>query len=104
MSYLNSNYTLKDIRFKSGNIELIFTDGRLLVTPLNHFPEIKKLTAKQRNKYHIIGGEGFDFDDSDEVYHIADFIGNILTGSMNERTQSLVSEPISKHNRNKKNI
>ena len=102
MSYLNSNFTLKDIRFKSGTIELIFTDGRLLISPLKNFPAIKKLSAQQRKKYHIIGGEGFDFDDSDEVYHIADFIGNTGLGFVKEKKQNLVNEPITKYKSSKK--
>ena len=106
MSYLNTTLQLKDIRFKTGVIELIFEDNRLLVSPLKNFPEIKKLSALQRKKYHIIGGEGFDFDDSDEVYHISDFIGNTGLQFSNAINQSMVNEPTAgyKHKRKKKKI
>ncbi len=104
MSYLNSALNLKDIRFKTGSIELIFDDGRLLVSPLKNFPEIKKLNTAQRKKYHIIGGEGFDFDDSDEVYHIADFIGKNADYFSEEKNQTIVNEPATnyKPTRNRK--
>ena len=102
MSYLNSTYQLKDIRFKADTIELIFTDGRLLISPLKNFPAIKKLQPAQRKKYHIIGGEGFDFDDSDEVYHIADFVGNGTVDFSKEKNQSMINEPLTDYKRTRK--
>lgn len=102
MSYLNSTLTLKDIRFKSTAIELIFSDGRLLISPLKNFPAIKKLTPAQRKKYHIIGGEGFDFDDSDEVYHVADFIGINGLEFSGTKNQSMVNEPTTAYKRTTK--
>ncbi|MEO5571436.1 MAG: DUF2442 domain-containing protein [Bacteroidia bacterium] len=99
MSYLNTPLKLKDIRFSPGAIELIFEDGRFLVSPLKNFPEIKKLNAAQRKKYHIIGGEGFDFDDNDEVYHIADFIGNTPADFSSRKNQSRVNERTSDYRR-----
>ena len=101
MSYINSSLKLKDIRFKTDSIELIFTDGRLLVSPLKNFPAIRKLSAEQRKKYHIIGGEGFDFDDSEEVYHIVDFIGNNAADFLPEN-QTVVNEPIGNYKRKRK--
>ena len=67
-----------------------------------NFPEIKKLNVSQRKKYHIIGGEGFDFDANDEVYHIADFIGNAAAGFSNEKNQSMVNEPTVDYKRGRK--
>lgn len=92
MSYLNSTPVLKDISFRAGAIELKFEDGRKLISPLKDFPEIKKLSAVQRKKYHIIGGVGFDFDDGDEVYHIYDFIGNASSEFTSEKKSVMVSE------------
>ena len=102
MSYLNTPLKLKDIRVKPDAIELLFEDGRFFVSPLKNFPEIKKLNASQRKKYHIIGGEGFDFDANDEVYHIADFIGNAAAGFSNEKNQSMVNEPTVDYKRGRK--
>ena len=73
--YSDTAPRIKSLHFKNGSIELFLADGRIISAPLTSFPEIKKLTASQRKKYHIMGGVGFDFDDSDEVYHISDFLG-----------------------------
>ena len=72
------------------------------ISPLNNFPAIKKLTLTQRKKYHIIGGEGFDFEDSDEVYHIADFIGNTAIEFSGTKDQSMINEPAADYKRTKK--
>jgi hypothetical protein len=52
-----------------------FYGGKILSVPLNKFPEIKHLTKRQREHYHIAGGISLDFDDSDEVYHIEELLG-----------------------------
>jgi hypothetical protein len=73
--YADTLPTIKTLRFKGENMELFLADGRIIVVPLKKFPAIKKLSSAQRKKYHIMAGIGFDFDDSDEVYHISDFLG-----------------------------
>ena len=73
--YENTLPKIKTLRFVRASIELLLEDGRIVSAPLNKFPAIKKLSAAQRKKYHIMGGVGFDFDDSDEVYHISEFLG-----------------------------
>lgn len=67
--------SIKALRFSRHTIELVLADGRIISSPLSKFPSIKKLSPAQREKYHIMAGLGFDFDDSDEVYHISDFLG-----------------------------
>lgn len=73
--FADSLPSIKQIRFKLNQIELLLTDGRIIIAPLSRFPDIKKLTASQRKQHHIIAGIGFDFDDCDEVYHISEFLG-----------------------------
>ena len=73
--YSESLPKIKSLDFKNGNIELHLQDGRIISAPLNKFPEIKKLSAAQRKQYHIMCGIGFDFDASDEVYHVSEFLG-----------------------------
>ena len=50
-------------------------DGRILSVPLSRFPNIEKLSAEQRRKYHIADGIALMFPGDDEVYHIDDFMG-----------------------------
>jgi|ERR1051326_1357974 hypothetical protein len=73
--FSNTFPKIKSLHFRGNNIELSLADGRIISAPLSKFPEIKKLSPIQRKKYHIMGGVGFDFDDSDEVYHISEFLG-----------------------------
>ena len=84
---------IKSLTFKGENIELHLADGRIISVPLNKFPEIKKLTPAQRKKHHIMGGVGFDFDASDEVYHISEFLGE--NNSLPELEKKI--KPYAKH-------
>lgn len=73
--YADTLPKIKSLHFKGDAIELFLADGRIISAPLSKFPAIKKLSPAQRKKYHIMGGVGFDFDASDEVYHISEFLG-----------------------------
>lgn len=55
------------------NVEL--EDGRVITMPLDRFPSIQKLTPNQRQQWYTYGN-GFSFDDSDEVIHIEQILGN----------------------------
>ncbi len=75
-SYSYNPSILKLAFSKRGMMDVYLGDGRIISVPLTKFNEIKKLTTKQRAKWTIIGGEGFTFDDCDEVYHIEQLLGN----------------------------
>lgn len=96
--------------FKGADMQLLLADGRIVIVPLNKFPAIKKLSSSQRKKYHIMAGVGFDFDDSDEVYHISEFLGadnslSALQRKINPYQQhsqlSRVAEPVVKYKKRK---
>lgn len=108
--YSNIKPEIKSIRFSGTNFVLSLVDGRKISVPLNKLPEIKKLSASQRKKYHIIAGVGFDFDDCDEVFHISEFLGDdnslISTEKQiqyypNASALSTVAEPKAKYKRKK---
>ena len=68
--------TIKKISFPAhGKIEVIFYDGSELRVPIRYFPSIKKLKKEQREKWYILGGIGFSFEDCDEVFHIEQLLG-----------------------------
>ncbi len=68
---------INEIRFDSEhNISFYFKDGRILTAPVSAFPSIKKLNREQREKYQILGSEGFTFDDCDEVFAVEQVLGN----------------------------
>jgi len=58
-----------------GKINVQLEDGRNIVVPISKFPSIKKLTPSQRLKWYLFGN-GFSFDDCNEVYHIEQILGN----------------------------
>lgn len=43
--------------------------------PVGQFPGIQQLTPEQRQHWYTYGN-GFSFDDSDEVIHIEQILGN----------------------------
>ena len=106
--YTDTFPRIKSLYFKHDAIELYLADGRIISAPLSRFPEIKKLSSSQRKHYHIMGGVGFDFDDSDEVYHISEFLGQDNSLSTLEKkikpyreqtSLSTVAEPAAKYKR-----
>lgn len=58
-----------------GKMDIYFADGRIVIVPLQQFPGIKKLTLKQRRKWQSLG-EGFTFEDCNEVYHVEQVLGS----------------------------
>ena len=61
-----------------GKISIYFQDGRVLIAPISSFPNIKTLTVSQRKKWYLFGN-GFSFEDCNEVFHIEQFLGNFQT-------------------------
>lgn len=53
-------------------------DGRSISMPLDRFPSVQQLTPEQRRHWYKYGN-GFSFDDSDEVIHIEQILGNFDT-------------------------
>jgi hypothetical protein len=107
--YADTFPKIKALHFKGTDMHLLLADGRVIIVPLSKFPAIKKLSPSQRKKYHIMAGVGFDFDGSDEVYHISEFLGadNSLSGlekkiyPHHSHTLSRVAEPPAKYKRKK---
>ena len=70
---------LKTIGFPATNLlQVELEDGRIITMPLDRFPSIQQLTPEQRQHWYIFGN-GFSFDDSDEVIHVEQILGNFDT-------------------------
>jgi len=68
--------SIKKISFPAkGKMNLHLVDKREIIIPLKYFPEIKKLSLKQRNKWYVLDEQMFSFDDCDEVFHIEQVLG-----------------------------
>ena len=59
-------------------IQVELEDGRIIIMPIDRFPSIQQLTSEQRQHWYKFGN-GFSFDDSDEVIHIEQILGNFDT-------------------------
>lgn len=66
---------MNNIEFEGDILKVFLNGDKTLSIPLLKFPGIKKLSTVQRSKYHVAGGISLDFEESDEVYHINEFLG-----------------------------
>lgn len=67
---------IKEVSFpKRGKMQITLKDGRIIIVAVSQFPSVKKLSMEQRKKWYILGN-GFSFEDSDEVIHIEQILGN----------------------------
>lgn len=77
--YWNVVPRLQKVSFPAEDqMEIELEDGRRISTPLDRFPSIARLTSEQRRHWYRFGN-GFSFDDSDEVIHIEQVLGNFDT-------------------------
>lgn len=74
--YWNVTPKVQSIHFPNDDtIQVNLEDGRVISMPLNRFPSIQQLTPVQRGQWYKYGN-GFSFDDSDEIIHIEQILGN----------------------------
>ncbi len=74
--FWNTKPSIKKISFPfRGKMQVDLVDGRAIIVPISRFPHIKKLDTNQRKKWFLFGN-GFSFDDTNEVYHIEQILGN----------------------------
>lgn len=59
---------------RRGYIGVHLDDGRIIYAPLKMFPDIKRLTPAQRDKWSILDGEYIVFYGQPETYPITDFL------------------------------
>ena len=60
---------------RKGFITLYLGDGRILMSPLTKFPSIEVLTPVQRRKLSIVDDQLLLFQDTDEIFHLEQFLG-----------------------------
>ncbi len=89
--FVNIDPKIKTVSFRlRGKVMVTLADGRIIIMPVSAFPSIKKLNMRQRRKWYIFGN-GFSFDDSNEVYHIEQILG-IFENYRHEKTQKSITE------------
>lgn len=74
--FWNETPIIKCVSFDmKGKIKVVLQDGRIIIVPISKFPNIKKLSMSERKKWFLFGN-GFTFENCDEVFHIEQFLGN----------------------------
>ena len=73
----NKTMSIEKILFDiPGKITIKLDDGRLFISPLKYFPELKNLSLDKRKKYTIVDDRTILFSYANSVYHLEDFIGS----------------------------
>lgn len=57
-----------------GKMMVYLTDGRQILIPLSFFPDIKKMSLKNRSKWIILDDQFFTFEHLSKVYSIEDIM------------------------------
>ena len=50
------------------------TDGRVVMVPVGMFPDIKRLTSKQRDEWMILDDQYFTFEHDSRIYSVKDVL------------------------------
>ncbi len=61
-----------DFKTKKGKMAVKLTDGRELIVPVSMFPDIKKLSVKERMDWMVLDEQFFTFANLSKVYSIID--------------------------------
>ena len=57
-----------DFKTKKGKMAVKLTDGRELIVPVSMFPDIKKLSVKERMDWMVLDEQFFTFANLSKVY------------------------------------
>ena len=70
----NINVGIKSLDFteKRGKMVVYFTDGRVMIVPLNMFPDIKKMPVSDRKDWMVLDDQYFTFNKLSKIYSITD--------------------------------
>ena len=73
--YWNVKPKIKRLSFpRRGKFQVDLQDGRSVMMPISAFPSLKKVPAKEREKWYLMGG-GVTWDSCPEVIHIEQILG-----------------------------
>lgn len=74
--YKDTNLGIKrlDFKVKRGTMAAYLTDGREVIVPVSMFPDIKRLSRKQREDYMIMDDQYFSFEALSRIYSVKDLL------------------------------
>ncbi len=70
----NTKVGIKNLDFTEhrGKMTVSLTDGRQLIVPLSLYPDIRKLSLKERTKWIILDDQFFTFESLSRVFSITE--------------------------------
>ena len=63
-----------DFTSRRGKVIIYLTDGREVIVPISFFPDIKKLSLKERNNWVILDEQFFTFATLSKIFSIKDIM------------------------------
>lgn len=57
-----------------GKLCAVLTDGRVILVPISFFPDIQKLSVKEREDWMILDDQFFTFHNLSKVYAVTDLM------------------------------
>ena len=74
--YKDTNLGIKklDFKVKRGTMAAYLTDGREIIVSVSMFPDIKRLSRKQREDYMIMDDQYFSFEALSRIYSVKDLL------------------------------
>ena len=74
--YKDTNLGIKklDFKVKRGTMAAYLTDGREIIVPVSMFPDIKRLSRKQREDYMIMDDQYCSFEALSRIYSVKDLL------------------------------
>ena len=74
--FKDTNLGIKKLDFnvKRGAMAAYLTDGREIIVPVSMFPDIKRLSRKQREDWMIMDDQYFSFEALSRIYSVKDVL------------------------------
>ena len=74
--YKDTNLGIKKLDFnvKRGAMAAYLTDGREVIVPVSMFPDIKRLSRKQREEWMVLDNQYFTFEADSRIYSVKDVL------------------------------
>lgn len=63
-----------DFSVKRGTMAAYLTDGREIIVPISMFPDIKRLSRKEREDWMIMDDQYFSFEALSKIYSVKDLL------------------------------
>ena len=68
--------SIRSVKTTDSRLQVFLDDGREISLPLKWYPRLKRATAKQREKYRLIGGRtGIQWPEIDEDLDVEGILG-----------------------------